>query len=246
MLSFDSPSQTRRDGVTLVIVLAMVVLLTGLIVAFFSRSILDRQISTSSANRIRVDAFARGAADTIVGDLKQEILNGSSITSTNGVTLYTPATLQAAVPQLNAPAGDTFSPNLVKLGLYNQPFYSGSNGSAAIPSGVIAVSSTTPSLNNRLISPARWNAHYLLPFNGATDATPTVTASNWWTPPSWVLVARDGSNPALAATGAAMQNYLTNGANPVLGRYAYAVYNEGGLLDVNAAGYPSTSGTFSK
>ena len=41
----------RRRGVALIIVLAFVVLLTGLVIAFFSRSIVDRQVSNSSANQ---------------------------------------------------------------------------------------------------------------------------------------------------------------------------------------------------
>ncbi len=36
------------------------------------------------------------------------------------------------------------------------------------------------------------------------------------------------------ATGTLNPNY-------VVGRYAYVVYDEGGLLDANAAGYPSTA-----
>src|ERR1700677_44735 len=67
-----------RAGSALLIVLAFVVLLTGLILAFFSRSILEEQVSNSSANQVKVDNFATGAVATILSDLKQEIQAGST------------------------------------------------------------------------------------------------------------------------------------------------------------------------
>jgi len=236
----------RRDGVALVIVLAFVVLLTGLIVAFFSRSLLDRQISNSSVSRGKVSAFADGAANTIISELKQEIVLSSSATPltvgtlTTG-TLYTPLTPSAMLPQLSGTDGFAAPPNLLKTSGAGQLFYSGTYGTipASGVSNVSIVSSTTPSLNGRYFTPAYWNAHYLLPLQTGTvtDATP---ANGSFVPPSWVLVARDGSNPTSTTVTAGM---TATGTDPVVGRYAFAIYHEGGLLDVNAAGYPHTSGT---
>ena len=259
---FRSPWRGRR-GVALIIVLAFVVLLTGLIIALFSRSLLDRQISNSSASQAKVSAFADGAADAIIGELKQEIVLSSSATAmTSGTagtltsgTLYTP--LAAALtgssagmlPQMTGLNGLAWAPapNLLKISGSGQLFYSGTNvsGSAVtIPlsgvSNVIAVSSTIPSLNGRYISPARWNAHYLLPLLSSTDSTPVMTGTGAFIPPYWVLVARDGSNPAPATLSSTM---TASGSNPVVGRYAFAIYHEGGLLDANVAGYPSTTGS---
>ncbi|HEX4083330.1 MAG TPA: hypothetical protein VHY22_00360, partial [Chthoniobacteraceae bacterium] len=237
----------------LIIVLAFVVLLTGLVVAFFSRAIVDRQISNSSVYHANVDSFAHGAADAIIGNLEQEIVLGSSGTtytvgSSTAIagTLYTPLP-GAAAPQISGTtsAFPTLAPNLLKLSRRNTLFYSGAQ--ATIPAGgsnVVAVSSTTPSLNGRFISPARWNAHYLLPLANATDATPVVSSTTF-NPPDWILVARDGSNPVPATVTGSLTVSAT-GASMVIGRYAYAIYNEGGLLDANVAGYPdspATSGT---
>ena len=61
---------------------------------------------------------------------------------------------------------------------------------------------------------ARWNSHYLIP-----------TGSNF-TAPDWVLVTPQGPNSAPAP-------------NAVIGRYAYAVYDEGGLIDINLGGFPT-------
>ena len=69
--------QARRTGsqtgVALVIVLAFVVLLTVLSVAFFTRAATDRQVSFSSSSQTRADFLARGALAVTVGDLKQEL-----------------------------------------------------------------------------------------------------------------------------------------------------------------------------
>ena len=60
-----SSNKHREGGVALVIVLAFVVLLTGLLLAFFSRTISERQVSNSSASQSKVDIFAQGAVDTL-------------------------------------------------------------------------------------------------------------------------------------------------------------------------------------
>ena len=79
----QSPRRARctpphEAGVALIVVLSFVVLLTALVVAYFSRAAADRQLSNSSLNQATVDDLARGAADIITADLKQEIVNGST------------------------------------------------------------------------------------------------------------------------------------------------------------------------
>ena len=57
------------------IVLAFVVLLTGVALAYFSRTTTDRQLAQSSYNDTSADLLARSALDIVVGDFKQEILS---------------------------------------------------------------------------------------------------------------------------------------------------------------------------
>lgn len=89
----SSPHSSRR-GVALVVVLAFVVLLTGLIVAFFARSMTGRQLSNSSASQIKAATLAQSATDIIVAGFKKEIVAGSASpapnygTSPNASTLY--------------------------------------------------------------------------------------------------------------------------------------------------------------
>jgi hypothetical protein len=56
------------------IVLALVVLLTGIALAYFSRTTTDRQLAQSSYNDTSADLLARSALGITVSDLKQEIL----------------------------------------------------------------------------------------------------------------------------------------------------------------------------
>src|SRR4051812_31669339 len=88
------PVSVRQRGVALVIVLAFITLLAGLVVAYFSRSANDRQLSNGSFNQSKADELAKSAADIIVGDLKQEIVNGSTASTPSpspaSGTIYTP------------------------------------------------------------------------------------------------------------------------------------------------------------
>ena len=78
------------------------------------------------------------------------------------------------------------------------------------------------------MSTARWNSHYLIP-RGNTGITIDSSPVPSFVPPDWVLVTPQGPNSAPAASA-------------VIGRYAFAVYDEGGLLDMSLAGYPNWSG----
>ena len=95
---FPNNTNQCRRGVALVIVLAFVVLVTGLILAFFSRAMVSRQVSNGSAGQTKADMLAGSATDIIVGDLKQEIVNGSIITTTSGVSIYTPSSAANMLP----------------------------------------------------------------------------------------------------------------------------------------------------
>jgi len=243
----------RNTGAALVIALAFVVLLTGLIVAFFSRAMSERQVSNSSANQTKVELFAEGAANTIIADFKEEILAGSvSSVPAPGVTIYMPTAAGTAMPApaLNGTATGmvSFAPNLLKRSAYSQPFYSGSNYNTNFyPSGTRAanISSLSFSQNGRSIPLARWNKSLLLPKanpSSSTDFTPIASGSKAFVAPDWVLVARDGSTPASAGYSSSLAWSGTN-STTIVGRYAYAVYDEGGLLDMNAVGYPAVTGT---
>jgi hypothetical protein len=210
MKSFLHSRDVASKGAALMIVLAFVVLLTGLAMAYMSRTTTDRQLAHSSYNDTSADLLARTALDVMVGNFKQEILNGGAVTRSN------------IQPQRSGDAPSI--PNLIRRSIRNDPI-----PTPGVPSLASGVPSTSPSANGRFISLARWNSHYLIP-----RATPG-PGQTWdtiysdpvpsFSPPDWVLVTAQGPAPAPSPKA-------------VIGRYAFAVYDEGGLLDMNLAGSP--------
>jgi hypothetical protein len=229
---------TRRDGAALVIVLSFVILLLFMLMAFFSKSLLQQQVSKASASYSTAHYFALGALETVVGDLRSEIADGSVATNvvvnaggTNMTNaLYLPSTPFRAVPQPVGIATNASFVNLIKTST-NQPFYSFTNVSGVNRASTI--STTNPSLNSRSITPLRWNKPGLLPMGN--PASGDLDPSTLFVPPAWIYVSRGGGNPA---TWSRDLRWSVTNSTTVIGRYAYAVYNEGGLLNVNVAGYP--------
>jgi hypothetical protein len=218
-----------------VIVLSFVVLLLMVVMAYFSKSLLDRQIAKSSAGSTLVQHFADGAVNAVIGDLRAEISDTNRSTSfTNSVagsftnTIYYPTAATNMVPALAGSTGANGLENLVKRSSSANPSYTGATNRAA------ASSSTNASANGRYISPARWNKPLLIQPTATNDFTPISSAG--FVAPDWIYVARNGSNPT--AWNANMCWSETN-SSTVIGRYAYAIYDEGGLLDANVAGYPT-------
>jgi Tfp pilus assembly protein PilX len=225
----------RSKGAALIIVLAFVVLLTGLALAYFSRATTDRQLAHSSYNDTYADLLARSALDNIISDFRQEIIDPSASTATtvnvNGtnVTIYTPILASKMVPVRSpapAPGATPAILNLIRRSVRSD--------SIPFPSRASAVNSTIDvSANGRSVSLARWNRHYLVPKSNTTDngSDPITAGFNppyYWAP-DWVFVTNTG--PAVISAPSAS----------VIGRYAYAVYDEGGLLDANLVGLPSPS-----
>ena len=213
---------SHRKGVALVVILAFVALLTALVLAYFSYSSLQRQISSASSSQATVDVFARGAVNTILGDLRQEIAAGSTISTVAAgsvtVTNYFPSTNFTAVPAMVGFSNAAGLENLVKISRNGSNFFpsSASYNTATYPSAnrAAGVSSTNTSQNGRAISLARWNKPLLLSATAATNGA--------FVAPDWILVNRAGANPTTCSTnmiwsGSALQT------STVIGRYAYAI-----------------------
>ena len=121
-----SPSLPRRGnerGFALVVVLSFVTLLVVVVLAYFSHAALQHEISNSSAGKTKADIFARGAANTVIGDLQQEIAASSTATNiATGVTLFRPLTNQSMVPQTSGSFSRTGGlENLVKISRSGTP-----------------------------------------------------------------------------------------------------------------------------
>lgn len=208
----------RRSGMALVLTLAIVVLLTFVIVAFFSATTAFRTIENSSAGGVTARILAEGAAGAVQAELIQEIIAGSDKTTIGGADIYYPKGGNATfmVPNRavasSITAADTNFANLVKQS--GQPFFSG----ATIFGAASSDSSATASANGRRVGPSRWDAPMLAGANFAANQTP-----------NWIYITPDG--------------YTTTISSDVIGRVAFNVYDIGGLLNANVAGFaPQGSG----
>ena len=221
--------RSSERSMALVIVLAFLVLVSGLVAAFLFRTGTVRRIAHGSFNDAKADQLARSALDIVVGDCKEEIASGVPITSSNVVPQRSPKPAAGSTPAI--------------VNLIRRSVRSDAISAPALPSRASAVNSTADvSRNGRSVSLARWNDHYLVPkANTSDDASDPITtgfsAPNYWAP-DWVIVTRNGPTVFSGWDSSLADSTSTSYA---LGRYAYAVYDEGGLLDFNVAGYPYPS-----
>jgi len=226
-------------SVALLVTLAFIALLSTLILFYFAQTASYHTLSNSGFNDFKSGTLGQSALQVVVGDLQQEIANGSTNgtygTSPNQSTLYIPTNSAYMLPRRSGnPAltnGVDPIPNLVRRSVRADPI-----AFPGIASRASAVnSSTDAALNGQYVSLARWNKHYLIPRNtseyGVNSTIVGTDPASTFTAPDWVFLTSSG--PAVLATPS------TN----VIGRYAYAIYNEGGLLDVNVAGFPSQTAT---
>src|SRR5207248_5126181 len=196
--------------------------------------------------------------DNVIGDLRQEVRYGSASPvptfSSGGSTfnLYVPCvnvgcTTPTPFPGWNPcpnstptilpilpiyypspiPGTTPAIPNLIRRSVRDDPVPCPARASRASAVNSLADASA----NGRSVGLARWNSHYLIPKANTGDAgsdpiTTGYTAPNYWAP-DWVFLNDQGAT-------------IINGPDTsIIGRYAYMIYDEGGLLDMNAAGYPS-------
>ena len=232
-------SRSQQRGIALIIVLAFVVLLAGLTVAYFSQTTTDRQVAQTSFSEANADQIASSAVAIIIGDLRQEIIQGSASPApsfgpsptASPYYLYTPTSPNYMIPQRSGtPSSGAPIPNLVRRSVRNDPIAA----PPGMPSRASAVNSVSdPSVNGRSVTLPRWNKHYLIPkLNTGDDQTDPVTS---FVAPDWVMLTGE-EGAAVLSTPKTDSN--GNAVTP-LGRYAYAVYDESGLLDLNVAGYPT-------
>ncbi len=238
----------RRAGVrsqALVITLALVALASILVAAFFSMVSLDRDASASYTQSLKAEQLGLGSLQMLIGQLQSEMSKesppdtGTPVGTYSNSPIYTNVTSANILPQ---PAGtNSTMPALLKISCTTN-FYQGTNlVTHAVTTGLQAttISSTAPSLNGRSVTLNRWNQAYMGVFPNNAAA------------PNWLLITRGGPTNAVGvapsyfgATGNTLNNPTYANPNYVVGRIAYAVYDEGSLLDITVAGYPSSLANF--
>ena len=204
--------RSRKTGVAIVVVLSIIVLLTVVVIAFFTHATEHLQVEASRANRARADVLAHSAGDYSTGQFLQEIIDPSrsTVLTVNGVSTYTPSATGSVVAQRILA---TAIPT-TQSNFFNLVRQS-------VPTADTNASSDNSAAadrNGRTVGLDRWNLPALLVGQGFTTNSQL---------PDWIYMTPDKGPASAAAT------------NDV-GRFAYNVYDVGGLLNANAVGYPSS------
>lgn len=213
----------------LVVILALIVMLSVILVAFVSQSRVEVSASSSFSNAVVADGLAKDAVNSVIGSLQYEVQAGSKAPATvvNQKTIYEPLSNIDLWPRLDGNAGTTNVPTLLRTsragGLYQ-------GSSTQVPAS--SVTTDQPSLEGRKISLRRWNYPRLL--TKAQNETLGLSV------PSWIYVNRAGPVSLTAWSDVLSRSLISGAVNPsyIIGRYAYRVYDISGLVDVNVAGYP--------
>ena len=205
----SSPSLHRETGQALVLTLCLIVLITVVAVALFSRSATNTGIENIRAAQIVSAQITESAVDHAMAGFLAEIVTSSvTVTNAGGLVNYMPLTATNMLPvcRLALPAmqTDDHFANLISQSLPSADPYSSSDNSS------------TPSRDGRSVDVFRWSAPKLV-FGDFSSASQL---------PCWIYINRDGSLTNMASGNS-------------IGRFAYNAYDVGGLLDVNVAGYPS-------
>jgi hypothetical protein len=224
MKRFRYQSSGAPKGAALIIVLAFVVLVTVLAVAYFSRAATDRQLAQSSYNDTSADLLARSALDIVVGNLKQEI-------ASPGASPVTQANIQ---PQRSG--DDVAIPNLIRRSVRSDPI--GPPGFSSLASALSSGPANPSNVKRGEVTSTRWNKHYLVPLanSGSNDVDSLPIPA--FTAPDWVLVTRNGP-VAFSQWQNTLKDPTSANSNYIIGRYAFAIYDEGGLIDINVGGFPT-------
>lgn len=244
------PRFRQQTGSALLLVLALLVLILGLTLAFFSRAALQRQISSSSASNAQAGFLADVAQKVILHDIAHEIEAGSETDPLSSATIKIKSPRLLSSSTFNAPTAPSMRlqlvgnensgtnppiPSVLKVSRNGKPFFGMDDGYEA-PSGfpskpserASAISTETASANQRKILKDRWNLPALM----------TAQELQMFKSPDWIYVDREGKNPTefTAANLTTFSNAQVDNMSHVIGRFAYVIYDEGGLVDINMVG----------
>lgn len=253
------PLPDREAGLALFGVLAAAAVLSALGLLLLASIRRAGDSSTSGLRELKRKLALELACSMVEQNLLAEIRAGSRtvVCSPSGTALHYPETALSAAPY--RPPG--LAPNLLRQSRRGTPFLNTAltcAGANAYPEAArhatamvaLPASTETPAINSRGISPRRWNAPALLPVHPTTDANTTPECSGtsrvggrtvpWtWGPPDWIVLRRDGTpatvwSPSLCSAAPLTHAAQKDGASA---RFAFQIYDCGGLIDLNHAGF---------
>lgn len=236
MLSSRTPNPLRlsargaKRGVALVATLAILVIVTVLLVAYVTMMRLDQSATTSYSQGLKAEQLGLGALQVVVGELQKEMGKDAAANLTYpDAPVFTNVTSTNILPQLVGT--NATMTNLVKIST-TTPLFTGTLTNSTLKASTAC--STNLSRNQRFLSAARWSRTGLGSF-------PTNAPL-----PNWMILTRDGPTDSgtFGASGNTLNNPAAANINFALGRFAFAIYDVGGLLNVNVAGFPADAANF--
>lgn len=234
--------ESDSRGAAILTVLAVLALLVAILMVFLTRVSFNRETSFADLNRTKADWLARGALETVIADLRQEMRDhsDSSATQPDRSELFEVSeSVQMRPTRMlkdSALLADTNYRNLLKQSAHGNGFSSLSEKVSGKLRRASAVSTSIPALSGRRIPADRWRLPLLY---DPLDESPLASAQL----PDWIYLARDGSNPIEFFSDQVPD--LTKGIDGefspnlahIVGRYAFQIYDVSGLLDLNVAGH---------
>lgn len=194
----------------LILVLAVIVLLTAVVLTFFAQTTANRAVENMRSKITDSELLARSALDYVTGQFLAEIRDPSR----SAVT--TDSGIDTYFPAANENA---IPERRVAAELLNNV-----DARTVVRQSVIGADpnastdgSAAGARNGRIVSLSRWNLPRLIAGTGFSSDDEL---------PAWVYVTPTSG----------VENQISG---DVIGRFAYNVYEIGGLLNVNSAGYPS-------
>ncbi|GAT31869.1 hypothetical protein TSACC_2263 [Terrimicrobium sacchariphilum] len=218
----------RTRGVALITVLSLVVIVCLILVAFVAAMRIERTASYSYSQSISAEQIGQGGLRRIIAELQNEMgKDAAPLLDYPRKPIYTNVSSTNIMPQYVGTNADM--PNLLKISTTTAP-YTGTLSSGRLVA--TSVNTSVAAQNGRFVDTNRWNLPQLGRFPGAN------------TTPYWVLMTRsgvtNGSGIGFGATGDTLNNPAAGNTNFVIGRFAYAIYDTGGLLDITQAGHPTS------
>lgn len=231
------PSQ---KGMALVIVLAMLVLLTGLVVAFFSSVTSDAGSSAVYSNDARAKQLADSAVNLVMGQIV-EATKGFKAGSTSDGNRLAWASQPGAVRTFDTSgsAYQTFklysAASLVESGTPN--FATDVPASWATDTAHFT-DLNAPMKDERdvdvypIVDPTAVGSVQGFSISGAPTTGTTNTAPM---PARWIYVLKDGTLAASSGTGTTATVATATAANPIVGRIAFWTDDETSKININTA-----------
>lgn len=213
----------QQSGVALVLTLALLLVAAVIVTAFFSRSGSDAQSSAGYAARVSAENLAELGTSQVISMIIEEAESTASrtIQGSNGPIFLVDRDqadgMVLSAQRHSALQGDDFK-NLLRQSISGQQW-------STLNLKASDVSTYDPSRRNdsnyRALNGEYWSKPLLTLEDIPDNAVPY-----------WIYVAANGESPS---------NPDGKNEERVVGRYAFNVYDVGGLLDMNAAGFTSSS-----